>query len=107
MMRQASAARRHGPDGQRAGRTPPVPIAQPQPTREPPPEAAPTSDLAAEAEQCAIIHPRHAALIRAAGGLPANCDFGPPPPELLAFIVNGTTFNLRALDDPASAIAAI
>ena len=135
MMRQASAARRlllrvqairqkreannatldqaawteHAAMGLMAnalGRTPPAPIAQPQPTREPEPEAEPIADLAAEAEQYAIIHPRRAALIRAAGGLPANCDFGPPPPELLPLIVNGATPNLRALDDPTKASAA-
>ena len=89
------------------GRTPPAPIAQPAPP-EPPHrhrQAAPVADLAAEAEQYAIIHPRRAALIRAAGGLPANCDFGPPPPDLLPLIAHGTTPHLRALDDPASAIA--
>ena len=87
------------------GRPPSVPIAptaQPAPPPEPEP---PPPDLAAEAEQYAIIHPRRATLIRAAGGLPANCDFGPPPPELLPLIVNGTTPHLRALDGPAKATA--
>ena len=86
------------------GRPPSVPIAQPQPAPPaPPPDAAPTSDLAAEAEQYAIIHPRRAALIRAAGGLPPNCDFGPPPPELLPLIAHGTTPHLRALDTQPTA----
>jgi len=37
--------------------------------------------------------------IRAApGGLPDNPDFGPPDPELVPFIVTGTTPALLALD---------
>ena len=46
----------------------------------------------------AVIHPRRAARIRALGGLPEPCDFGPPEPELVRAIVTGTSPTLRALD---------
>jgi hypothetical protein len=55
-------------------------------------------DLVVEADQYAIIHPRRAARIRAIGGLPQPCDFGPPPPELVHAVVTGTTPTLRALE---------
>ena len=88
------------------GRPQPAPIAEP-----PPPDAAPTpeeetpppSDPLAEADQYAIIYPRRAALIRSLGGLPPNCDFGAPAPELVHAIVTGTSPTLHALDNPAAA----
>ena len=91
------------------GRTPPAPMAEPPP---PPPEpvaveaAAPQPDLVAEAEQYAVIYPRRAALIRSLGGLPDNCGFGPPPPELVHAIATGASATLRALDSRAEAAAA-
>jgi hypothetical protein len=68
-------------------------------------EAAPQPDPVAEADQYAIIYPRRAALIRSLGGLPARCDFGAPPAELVHAIVTGTSPALRALDSPAEAAA--
>jgi hypothetical protein len=90
---------------QALGRTPPAPMATPEPEPEPEdePEDEPVADLAAEAELYAVIHPRRTALIRSLGGLPPRCDFGPPSPELLHAIVTGTTPHLCALDDPTKA----
>ena len=51
-----------------------------------------------EAEQDAAIYPDRAALIRATGGLPATLNFGPPEPDLVEALVNGTSPILRALD---------
>ena len=72
---------------------PPSPPPEPQPPEEPVP------DLVAEADRYAIIYPQRAARIRALGGLPQPCDFGPPPPELVDAIVTGTSPTLRALKD--------
>jgi hypothetical protein len=87
------------------GREPPV--AEPPPEPPLPPEPDPEPDdrfrLLTEAEQYALIYPRRAALIRALGGLPDRCDFGPPAPALVAAIVAGTCPRLRALDVPAPA----
>ena len=48
------------------------------------------------------MYPRRAACIRALGGLPQPCDFGPPSPELVHAIVTGTSPTLLALDrEPA------
>ncbi len=83
------------------GRNPPAPIAEPPPAPEPEPDDA--FSRLTEAEQYALIYPRRAALIRALGGLPDRCDFGPPAPALVAAIVTGSTPALRALDVPAAA----
>jgi hypothetical protein len=72
----------------------------------PPPELAPAPDAASEpepspltdAEQYAAIYPDRAARIRAAGGLPAQLDFGPPEPAIVEALVNGTSPILLALD---------
>jgi hypothetical protein len=53
-----------------------------------------------EAEQYAALYPDRAALIRAAGGLPARLNFGPPEPDIVAAIVRGRSPALRALDRP-------
>jgi len=60
----------------------------------PPPPAAAESepahaDTAAEARRYAVIYPDRAARIRAAGGLPADLDFGPPEPAIVAALLNG------------------
>jgi hypothetical protein len=68
-------------------------------------DAEPFFDLAAEAERYAIIYPRRAELIRRLGGLPYDCNFGPPEPELVRAIVTGTSPALRELDRPAVAVA--
>src|SRR5215472_9083511 len=74
------------------------PAPEPPPAKEPAADEAPKRDLAAEAEMYAIMYPRRARLIRAYGGLPNSIDFGPPDPELVPFIVHGTTTALLALD---------
>ncbi len=93
---------------------PTVPAPAPQPAAPSPAATSPTpgpdrdrgfEDLT-EVEQYALLHPRRAALIRAAGGLPARCDFGPPEPELVEGLVHGTSPILLALDRPALAVAA-
>jgi hypothetical protein len=76
---------------------PPPPAAAP-PQPEAPDSDEPVVDLVAEADMYAVIHPRRAARIRALGGLPEPCDFGPPEPELVHAIVTGTSSTLRALD---------
>jgi hypothetical protein len=85
------------------GRTPPAVMPEPPPAASPEPEApvepeGPVVDLLADADMYAVIHPRRAARIRALGGLPEPCDFGPPEPELVHAIVTGTSPTLRALD---------
>jgi hypothetical protein len=65
----------------------------------------PPRDLAAEADYYAIVHPNRARLIRQCGGLPPDCDFGPPDEDLVRAIVTGTSPVLRALDGPATAAA--
>jgi len=50
------------------------------------------------AERYAIHYPQRARLIRRLGGLPEQCDFGPPEPELVMAVVRGTTPELLALD---------
>jgi hypothetical protein len=83
--------------------SPPVP--EPPPPDPEPPAASeplaeePQADLAAEAEQYAIIYPRRAARIRSLGRLPEPCDFGPPSQELVQAIVTGTSPALRDLDN--------
>ena len=82
------------------GRPQPAPIPEPPP----PPEAPqPGDDFAtlSEADQYAIMYPRRAALIRKHGGIPPNCTFGPPEPDLAHDIATGTSPILRALDSPA------
>ncbi len=71
----------------------------PSPQPEPRPPEDPVPDPVAEADRYAIIYPQRAARIRALGGLPQPCDFGPPPPELVDAIVTGTSPTLRALKD--------
>jgi hypothetical protein len=59
-----------------------------------------------EAEQFALIHPTRARRIRAAGGLPTQCDFGPPEPAIVDQLVHGTSPILLALDHSELATAA-
>ena len=67
----------------------------PEPTPEPAPAAEPELT---EAERYAIIYPRRAALIRRLGGLPEDCDFGPPDDALVQAVISSTSPKLRALD---------
>jgi len=73
-------------------------IKAPEPAAEPAPDASakapepppPTqAEIEAEAERYAVIYPDRAARIRAAGGLPADLDFGPPDPEIVAVLLRG------------------
>jgi hypothetical protein len=82
-----------------------APVAEPPPAAEPAADAEPVRDLAAEAEMYAIMYPRRAKLIRTHGGIPGTTDFGPPDPELVPFIVSGTTPVLLALDAELAAAA--
>ena len=61
-------------------------------------DQAPADAVTSEADLYAIMYPRRAASIRALGGLPQPCDFGPPSPELVHAIVTGTSPTLLALD---------
>jgi hypothetical protein len=89
-------------------RLPPAPPLEPEP---PPPEAPPHLEPEDKfrgmtpPEQYAALYPRRAAQIRAYRGLPPNCDFGPPPPELVHGIVHGSSTALLALDHPETAAA--
>jgi hypothetical protein len=73
--------------------------AVPAPAPDPPPPAEPDpfSQLS-EADRYAVMYPDRAVRIRAAGGLPADLDFGAPEPELVPDIVHGTSPILLALD---------
>ena len=51
-----------------------------------------------EADRYAVMYPDRAVRIRAAGGLPADLDFGAREPELVPDIVHGTSPILLALD---------
>ncbi len=79
--------------------TVPAEPAEPAPPTEP---ATPPQEFGAltEAEQYAVLYPERAARIRAAGGLPAPLDFGPPEPTLIDALVSGTGPILQALDRP-------
>jgi hypothetical protein len=87
--REQQMAEKHPAAMERAGYwfheiTVPAPALDPVP----PAEADPFSRLT-EAERYAVIYPDRAARIRAAGGLPADLDFGPPEPDLVRDIVHG------------------
>jgi hypothetical protein len=79
-------------------------VAGPSPVAIPPP-TEPTGELPRRAlermdaaEQFAARHPSRAAAIRAHGGIPPACDFDPPDPKLVAFIVASKSPLLRELD---------
>ena len=80
-------------------------VAAPEPVAEADAEPKVRSelDLKVEAEYYAIHYPRRARLIRKLGGVPPDCDFGPPDPELVKAIINGTTTALRSSDKLAGA----
>jgi hypothetical protein len=95
---------------------PPLPpiVAAPAPEAEPPPaEVLPPRPLAwsdlteeeqrksrlrTEADQFAIYNTVRAKQIRQLGGLPPDCDYEPPRPEILDLIIKGDTSNLRFAD---------
>jgi hypothetical protein len=87
----------------------PVPRAAPEPP--PPPEKPQYRDYEdwtdeekrqdrrdARSSRYALVHTMRAKRIRQCGGLPADCDFEPPDPELLHDIITGTGSNLRWAD---------
>lgn len=51
-----------------------------------------------EVEQYAVLYPRRAAAIRAAGGMPADATFQSPGPDIERGLVHGTSPVLLALD---------
>jgi len=87
------------------GRAGPSPMEEPAPPPAPLEEAEPQTELAVEADQYALIHPRRAALMRRLGGLPEKCTFGPPAAELVEAIVSGSSSILCALDGSTEAAA--
>ncbi len=68
--------------------------AQPQPAAAEPP----SRDIAAEADEYALLHRKRASLIRSLGRVPHRLDWGPMAPELVQAIVSGTSPILRGLD---------
>jgi hypothetical protein len=54
--------------------------------------------LRAAASRYAVLHTMRVQLIRKLGKLPDNCDFEPPPPEVLQEIITGNHSNLRWAD---------
>jgi hypothetical protein len=67
-----------------------ITVPAPAPDPAPPAAADPFTQLT-EAERYAVIYPDRAARIRAAGGLPADLDFGPPEAELVHAVVHSTS----------------
>ena len=61
------------------------------------------ADIDTEAKFYAVIYPDRAARIRAAGGLPARLDFGPPEPEIVAALLRSDTASGQAPGGRASA----
>jgi hypothetical protein len=51
-----------------------------------------------EVDRYAILKTRHAKLIRQLGGLPPNCDFEPPPDEVLQQLIRRTDSNITWVD---------
>lgn len=85
----------------------PAPPPSPAPAASTDPDPAISSFSAlTEPEQYALLYPERAARIRAARGLPACLDFGPPAPDIVEALVNGTSPILRALDRHPVAMAA-
>ena len=85
------------------GRTPPAPMAAPPPPTEE--EPVDPNLRMSKAEEYALAYPYRAAEIRAHRGLPPNCHFDPPVPDLLRQIVASTSPVLRDLDEPVAAPA--
>ncbi|MGA3398742.1 MAG: hypothetical protein ABSC95_05945 [Acetobacteraceae bacterium] len=100
-------------------RMPPGPPARPAMPPAPPPAAAPAPPpetvrprdydewseeekrqdrLRWEADRYAILNTTRVRRIRELGGLPPDCDYEPPRPELLHQIINGDSSNMRWAD---------
>ena len=83
----------------RAPRTAPPVAAPPEPlTPEQAAEAEKQEVLKRRASRYAILNTVQVKRIRKHGGLPPDCDFEPPDPELLHAIVTGDGSNLRWAD---------
>jgi hypothetical protein len=54
--------------------------------------------LESDAGLYAVLHTERVKKIRQLGGLPPDCDYEPPPPEILDFIIHGDHANLRWAD---------
>jgi hypothetical protein len=54
--------------------------------------------LESDAGLYAVLHTERVKKIRQLGGLPPDCDYEPPPPEILDFIIHGDHSNLRWAD---------
>ncbi len=65
----------------------------------------PPRNLPTEADYNALVYPHRAREMRHYGGLPPDCNFGPPDDDLMRAIVTGTTPALRALDGPNATAA--
>ena len=87
---------------------PPAPEAAAPPAEDVPPRPLAWSDLSEEeqrrsllrqeADRYAIYNTVRAKQIRQLGGLPPDCDYEPPRPEILDLIVHGQTRTLRWAD---------
>jgi hypothetical protein len=54
--------------------------------------------LLSDAGLYAVLHTERVKRIRQLGGLPPDCDYEPPPPEILDIIIHGDHANLRWAD---------
>jgi hypothetical protein len=54
--------------------------------------------LWSDAGRYAVLHTERVKRIRQLGGLPPDCDYEPPPPEILDIIIHGDDANLRWAD---------
>ena len=79
---------------------PPAEPVVPPPINVPATEADPASEAgqAQEAETYGILHPRRAAAIRQARGMPKGASFVPPEDGLIRALIDGTSPVLRELD---------
>jgi hypothetical protein len=86
----------------------PAPEAEPAPDEVPPPRPLAWSDLTEEeqqrsllwqeADRYALYNTVQVQQIRKLGGLPPDCGYEPPRPEVLDIIINGDTSTLRWAD---------
>jgi hypothetical protein len=108
LTRESRAALRLLHAAQRARGVRPMRSAMPLPESEPEPEQAPATTLSppagpavaatAAAEDFARRFPNRAVRIRRAKGVPADINYDPPPPSVIAALVSGMTKPLRRLD---------
>ena len=92
-----------------------APAADPEPAPAAPPKPArrasracddledPPRDLDAEVIYWAAVHPKRVQEIRSFGGVPPDCTYGPPDPELARAIVSSRLPAVCELDPPCAA----